>query len=221
MRTSSRNISPNSVDAGDGLAAAGCSMPGRVHRHDQPRDAAVLGRFGVGAHEQLAVVGHVGVRRPDLLAGDHVVVAVAHRPGAQRGEVGAGLGLGEPLAPHVLAAQDRRQVARPLLGRALGDRSSARRAACRRSCSRRTARRPARTPPGRSAPRSASPAPAVLLRASGPRVAGVEQLALPAGVVGPLGRPVVVAPERRQLQEAIGREPRRATCPERTPRLGR
>ena len=81
---------------------AGC-----VHRQDQPADALVLRRVGVGADEQLAVVGDVAVRRPDLLAVDDVIVAVAHGAGAQRGEVGAGVGLGEALAPHLFTAQDR------------------------------------------------------------------------------------------------------------------
>ena len=60
-----------------------------VHVEDQPGDALVLRRVGVGAHEQLAVVGDVGPGAPDLLAVDDVLVAVAHGPGAQRGEVGA------------------------------------------------------------------------------------------------------------------------------------
>ena len=57
--------------------------PRLVHVEDQPGDALVLGRVRVGAHEQLAVVGDVGPRAPDLLAADDVLVAVAHRPGAQ------------------------------------------------------------------------------------------------------------------------------------------
>ena len=76
---------------------------GLVHVEDQPGDALVLRRVGVGAHEQLAVVGDVGAGAPDLLAVDDVLVAVAHRPGAQRREVGAGLRLGEALAPDALA----------------------------------------------------------------------------------------------------------------------
>ena len=50
---------------------------GRVHRQDQPRDAAVLRRVGIGAHEELADVGDLAERAPDLLAVQHVVVAVA------------------------------------------------------------------------------------------------------------------------------------------------
>ena len=51
-------------------------------------------------------VGDLAERAPDLLAVHHVVVAVAHGAGAQRREVGAGAGLGEALAPHLVAAQD-------------------------------------------------------------------------------------------------------------------
>ena len=131
-RTSSRNtsqkwLSPSMVRIGR------TSTPGLVHVEDQPGDALVLRRVGVGAHEQLAVVGDVGPRAPDLLAGDDVVVAVAHGARAQRGEVGAGLRLGEALAPDALAAQDPRQVERALLVAALGDQRRARRASGRRS----------------------------------------------------------------------------------------
>ena len=84
---------------------------GRVHRHDQPGDAAVA--VLAGAHQQLAEVGHLGVRRPDLRARHHVVVAVADGPRAQRGQVAAGVGLAEALAPDLLAAQDGRAGSAP------------------------------------------------------------------------------------------------------------
>ena len=74
--------------AGDGAQRAEVD-PRPVHGQDQPGDAAVAAVLGPGAHEQLAEVGHLGVRRPDLRAGDHVLVAVAHRPGAQRRQVAA------------------------------------------------------------------------------------------------------------------------------------
>ncbi len=66
----------------------------------------MLGRVRVGAGQQEHVVRHVGHGGPYLLAVDHVVVAVAHRAGLQRGQIGAGLRLGEPLAPHVLPGED-------------------------------------------------------------------------------------------------------------------
>ena len=50
-------------------------------------------------HEAEDPVGVLAERRPGLLAVDHPVVAVADGGGAQRGEVGAGVGLGEALAP--------------------------------------------------------------------------------------------------------------------------
>ena len=119
-RTSSKNTSLNSVDP-TSVRSGRISTPGRVHRQDQPADALVLGRVRVGADEQLAVVRDLGVRRPDLLAVDHVVVAVADGATAQRREVRAGVGLGEALAPDLLAAKDPRQVRLLLLGRRLGD----------------------------------------------------------------------------------------------------
>ena len=54
---------------------------GLVHVEDQPGDALVLRRVGIGAHEQLAVVGDVGPGAPDLLAVDDVLVARRARPG--------------------------------------------------------------------------------------------------------------------------------------------
>src|SRR5205807_6967903 len=80
---------------------------------------------GIGAHEQLAVVRHMRRRGPYLLPRDDVVVTIADGTGAQPGEVGAGLRLGEPLAPHVLAAQDPREVESLLIGRPLGDQGGA------------------------------------------------------------------------------------------------
>ena len=60
-------------------------------------------------------------RRPDLLAGDDVLVAVADRARLQRREVGARLRLGEALAPDLVGRQDRREEALLLLLGAVGD----------------------------------------------------------------------------------------------------
>ena len=68
--------------------------PGRVGGHAQDRDALVLRGVRVGAHRQPDVVGLLGAAREDLGPVDDVLVAVAHGPGAQRRQVGAGLGLG-------------------------------------------------------------------------------------------------------------------------------
>ena len=78
------------------------------------------GGGGVGAHEQVAVVGDRGVRRPRLLARHHVLVAVEPSARAQRGR-----GRSRRRAPRIpgttdLAAHDRRQQRRLLLVGAVG-----------------------------------------------------------------------------------------------------
>ena len=70
----------------------------------------MLRHVGVGANKQLLPVGDRGEARPDLLSGHHQLVAVDHCPGAQARQVGPGFGLGEALAPHDVAAQDRQQM---------------------------------------------------------------------------------------------------------------
>ena len=47
----------------------------------------MLGRVGVGAGDEDAEAGELGQRRPDLLAVDDPLVAVAHGPGAEGGQV--------------------------------------------------------------------------------------------------------------------------------------
>ena len=74
---------------------------GLVHRTANADRPLCFGDIRVGAGQQEAPVGEVGVARPDLVAGDDVLVAVALGPGAQRREVGAGVGLAEALAPPV------------------------------------------------------------------------------------------------------------------------
>ena len=71
----------------------------------------MLRHVRVGAREQEAPVGDVGVAGPDLVSVDHVVVAVARRGGAQRREVGPGIGLAEALAPALAAADQAGQEA--------------------------------------------------------------------------------------------------------------
>ncbi len=89
-----------------GLGDAADLDAGLAHRHQQVRDALVLGRVGIGAGEQEAVVGVVATGGPHLLAVDDPLVAVEHRRRLQAGQVGAGVGLAEALAPAHLAAQD-------------------------------------------------------------------------------------------------------------------
>ena len=89
----------------------------RIHGHDEHADAGMRLGLAVGARGQEHVLAPVG-GGPDLLPGDHPLVAVADRAGAQRRQVGAGLGLAVAHAVHRLAAQDLGQVALLLLGRA-------------------------------------------------------------------------------------------------------
>ena len=92
-----------------------------LHVHQEVGEALVLGRVGVGAGDQHAPLGELRQCRPDLLPGDHPLVSVLDRLRLQRGQIGSRLGLGEPLAPDLLGAEDRLQVALLLLLGAVGD----------------------------------------------------------------------------------------------------
>ena len=70
-----------------------------------------LGTSGSVRATSDAAVGDVGERGPHLLAVDDPLVAVAHGAGRQAGEVGAGAGLAEQLAPDLLAGEQRPQAA--------------------------------------------------------------------------------------------------------------
>ena len=83
----------------------------RAHVDDQHRDAAVLRAGVVRAREHAAPARVLAPGDPRLLAAEDEVVVVLDRARAQRGEVGAGLGLGEALAPDLLGREDRRDVA--------------------------------------------------------------------------------------------------------------
>src|SRR5215207_4634723 len=94
---------------------------GRLHVDEEEGDALLLLRRHVGAGQDEDPVGVLPERRPGLLAGDDVIVAVALRRRLERGEVGAGAGLGEALAPPVVEIGDARQEAALLRLRAEGD----------------------------------------------------------------------------------------------------
>ena len=94
---------------------------GRLHVDQQERDAELLLGRGVRAAEAEDPVGVLRQRGPGLLAVDDVVVALAHRRGLEAGEVGAGAGLGEALAPPVVQRRHARQEALLLLLGAEGD----------------------------------------------------------------------------------------------------
>ena len=87
--------------------------PWLIHRHDEGGDALVLRHLVVRASQGKAPVGVVGVARPDLVAVEHVLVAVAVGPRAQGGEVRSRIRLAEPLAPTFPAVHQPRQE--PLL----------------------------------------------------------------------------------------------------------
>ena len=92
---------------------------GLVHVDGEVADALVLRHVRVGAGDQHAQVGHLAAGRPHLLAVDDPLLAVLFGLGLQAGEVGAGAGLGEELAPGALAGDDRTDVLLDLLGRAV------------------------------------------------------------------------------------------------------
>src|SRR5690606_38938877 len=62
-------------------------------------ETLVAGRAGFGAGEEEAPLGDVGERAPDLLTVDHPLAPVTVGPGADAGEVGAGVGLAVALTP--------------------------------------------------------------------------------------------------------------------------
>ena len=88
-------------------------MPGWSIGTDEGGQALVLGHVRVGAGQHEAPVGDVGVAGPHLVAADDALVAVALGPGAQRRQVGPGVGLAEALAPAVAAVDDAGQEPAP------------------------------------------------------------------------------------------------------------
>src|SRR5690606_10934958 len=84
---------------------------GGVHVDDQLGQALVRLGVGVGAADEVDQVGLGSAGVPDLLPVHHEVVAVALGPGADRGHVRAGVGLGHPYAPRRGAVQDLGEVA--------------------------------------------------------------------------------------------------------------
>ena len=80
----------------------------RVHVDDEHRDAVALRAFAVSARQARGEVAVVRARRPHLLAVEHPRVAVADGARLHAREVGTGARFAEQLAPHVVAAQQRR-----------------------------------------------------------------------------------------------------------------
>src|SRR5207249_6634986 len=101
------------------LAGQGCDGPDLdprgVHRADDPGDAAVARRLGVGAHQELLELRHVREAGPYLLPADDQDVALDDGARLQARQVGARVRLREALTPDHLAAQDGREMRRLLL----------------------------------------------------------------------------------------------------------
>ena len=93
----------------------------RGHRHDDLADAGVRRPLRRRAADAVAVVGDGRERRPDLLAVDDPVVAVAAGRRLQRRQVAAGLGLRHPDAPRRVAGEDPGQELGLLVVAAVGD----------------------------------------------------------------------------------------------------
>ncbi len=84
---------------------------GRVHVDHDVRNAAMLGRLGVGAHQAEHHVCVLRARGPDFLAVDDELVADDFRARFQRSEIGARAGLRISLAPDFFGGENFRQVA--------------------------------------------------------------------------------------------------------------
>ncbi len=109
IRTSSKKSSANSVEPAI-VRSGRTSIPGDSISMTEPGDPAVTTSFGSGADQQLAVVGDLGVRCPDLLSGHHVLVAVSHRPRPERRQIASGVRLRKTLAPDRFSGEDRSQI---------------------------------------------------------------------------------------------------------------
>ena len=88
---------------------------GQREVEEEVGDALVLGHVLIGARQEDAVLRMMPLGRPRLLAVEQVVVALGLGLGLERGQVGAGVGLAEELAPDHLAAGDAGEVALLLL----------------------------------------------------------------------------------------------------------
>ena len=84
---------------------------GGFHVEEEVGQPLMLGRIGIRAHHQDAVVRIMGTGSPDFLAVHQPAVAVPLRLGAQPGEIRTGARLAEQLAPDLLAAGQLGQVA--------------------------------------------------------------------------------------------------------------
>jgi hypothetical protein len=91
------------------------------HVNDEGRDALLrAGRIGVGAGQAQAERGELRVRGPDLSTGDQITTVDGDGAGRERGQITAGVGLAEELAPDLVGREDGREEALALVVRAMG-----------------------------------------------------------------------------------------------------
>ncbi len=115
-KTSLNSAEPSICSIGPHLDA------GLLHRHEEVGDAGVLGHVRVGAGQEEDVVGVLRLGRPHLLPVDHPFVTVELGPCLEAGQVRAGVGLAEALAPRDLPFEDARdELLLLLLGAPLQD----------------------------------------------------------------------------------------------------
>src|ERR1700759_4314567 len=96
---------------------------GLVHVDQQVADAVLTAVRLTGPPQREHHVAEIGLRAPDLLAVDDVVVTIAAGCGPQGRQVAAGVRLTEPLGPQFIGPQHRPQEPLPLrLGAVLDDR---------------------------------------------------------------------------------------------------
>ena len=178
-RTSSKNTSLN--QATPVISTSGrIVMPGLFMSTSRKREAPVLGRLEVGPHDQDAPVGEAGVAGPDLLARDVEDVAVELGAGAASRQVGAGVRLGESLAPDVVAGEDAAAGSGASAPRCRDGSASGRPDRGRRRCRSSAARRRACTPRRRGTARAASRRGRRTRAASGGPPSRPRELPLPA-----------------------------------------
>ena len=207
---------------------------GARHRHEEVRDAPVLGHVGIRAGEQDGPLAVLGERRPHLLSVDHPGVTVELGAGPESGEVRSGARLAEQRHQ---TSSPRRMARRwsafcrsvPQASRRRPDHAHPRPRARRRASRpgpapgrRRPARRPSRPVPRRHGARSPRPnrrrtgRPATPDRpARGPAGPRVTDRATVAGPPPDRPRAVARAPRARRAPRT-GRRPPRA-CRRRPP----
>ncbi|MNE11959.1 hypothetical protein D3C80_1047380 [compost metagenome] len=82
-----------------------------IERHHHERQAVVPGRGRVAAEQAKQPVGKQCAAGPGFLPVEHIVIAITDGLAGDRGHVGAGIGLGPALGPHVDTGRHARQEA--------------------------------------------------------------------------------------------------------------